>query len=161
MGTIISDRWKEVKSQFTILHGLVRRAHRVVGTLWLGSLAVTLLFDTTEIPGPSIPALLFITLTVTGSYLLLGPWVRGSATVSARLKRLNSWSRTPRVVIRRTHRIAATLFLLLVVVALAITATGGPEPQLVLIPIGIVLLYLAITGLYMFFRPWVTRVRSG
>lgn len=161
MSTIISDRWNEVKNQFTVLHGFIRRAHRIVGTLWLLSFGITIFVDTSEIPGPSIPAILFITLTVTGGSLLLGPWVRGPTTVSDRLKGLKNWTRTPRVVVRRTHRIAATLFLLLVAVALGITAAGGSEPQWVLVPIGIVLLYLAITGLYMFFRPWVTRVRSG
>lgn len=137
----------------------IRRTHRIVATLWLVSLALPLLVDTSEIPGPSIPAILFITLLITGGYLLLRPLVRGSATVSGRLNGLKTWTWNPAVVLRRTHRIAGSLFLLSLAVALVITAVGGPE-NLVLIPLVAVLIYLAITGLIMFFRPWVNRVRT-
>lgn len=160
MATSIADRWNGLKNRFTNLHGFILRAHRIVGPLWLVSLALGFVVDTSQIPGPSIPGLLFIALLITGGYLSLRPWVRGSATVSERLNRLKQWTWKPSVVIRRTHRIAGGLFLLSLVVGLATTAAGGPE-QLVLIPLVVILLYLALTGLYLFLSPWVNRVRSG
>lgn len=138
----------------------IRRTHRIVATLWLVSLALPLLVDTSEIPGPSIPAILFITLLITGGYLLLRPLIRGPATLSGRLSGLKTWTWRPWVVLRRTHRIAGTLFLLSLAIALVVTAVGGPE-QLALIPLVVFLIYLAITGLVMFFRPWVNRVRTA
>lgn len=160
MATSIADRWNGLKNRFTGLHGFILQTHRIVGPLWLVSLAGGFLIDTSQIPGPSIPGLLFIALLITGGYLSLRPWIRGSRTVSERLSGLTQWTWTPAVVIRRTHRIAGGLFLLSLAVALAVTTAGGPE-QLVLIPLVVVLLYLAITGLYLFFSPWVSRVRAG
>lgn len=161
MATTISDRWDWLKGRFTVLPVVVRRVHRIVGLLWILSLAVTFVVDTSEIPGPSIPGLAFIALILTGIYLLLGPWVRGPASVSDRLKGLKSWPRTPSVIVRRTHRIAATLFLLLLVVALSLEATGGSAPELILAPVVVTLAYLGLTGIYMFLGPWVNRFRAG
>lgn len=160
MASTVSDRWRSLKNRFTILPVFMRRVHRIVGVLWILSFALTLVIDTSELPGPSIPALSFIALIVTGTYLLLRPWVRGSTTVSERLKGLKNWTRTPSVVIRRTHRIAAALFLLFLAVGLSVTAAGNPESPLVLLPIVVFLIYLAITGTYMFLRPWVNRFRA-
>lgn len=141
----------------------IRRFHRIVGAVWILSLALALAVDAagTELPGPSIPGLSFIALVLTGSYLLFRPWVRGSTTVADRLKGLTTWTRTPAVVIRRTHRIAAGLFLLFLAIALLIAAAGGPESPVFLIRVVALLLYLALTGTYMFLRPWVNRVRTG
>lgn len=160
MATTESDRKEGLRNRFTNLHGFILRAHRVIGPLWFVSLALGFVVDTSQIPGPSIPGLLFVALLITGGYLLLRPWVRGTSTVSERLNSLKHWTWKPSVVIRRTHRIAGGLFLLSLVGGLAITVAGGPE-QLVLIPIVVILLYVSITGLYLFFRPWVTRLRSG
>lgn len=160
MATSIADRWNGLKNRFSSLHSIVLRTHRIVGPLWLISLALGFVVDTSQVPGPSIPGLLFLALLVTGGYLILRPWVRGSNTVSERFKRLTQWTWNPSIVIRRTHRLAGTLFLLSLVVGLAATAAGAPE-QFVLIPIVVVLLYLAFTGLYLFFSPWVNRVRAG
>lgn len=160
MATAISDRWNWFRNRFTMLPVFVRRTHRIVGAVWILSFALTLAVDTSEVPGPSIPAVSFIALVITGSYLLLRPWVRGSTTASDRLKGLKNWTRTPSVVVRRTHRIGATLFLLSLVLVLAIQAAGGPQSPLFLIPIVVFLVYLAITGTYMFLRPWVNRFRA-
>lgn len=157
MATTRPDRLEGLKNQFTSLHAFILQTHRVVATLWLVSLALGFLVDTSQIPGPSIPALLFIALLLTGGYLLLRPWIRGSSTAAERLKGLSNWTRNPSVVLRRTHRIASGLFLLTLAVALGITVATGSDPELVLIPLVIVLFYLALTGLYMFFRPWVNR----
>lgn len=158
----ISGRWNWLKRRFTILPVLIRRLHRIVGPLWLLSLGLTVAVDAAglELPGPSIPGISFIALVLTGSYLLLRPWVRGPSTVSDRLKGLKRWTRTPSVVIRRTHRIAAALFLLLLAVGLSIEAAGGPESPLVIVPVVVFLIYLAITGTYMFLRPWGRRFRA-
>lgn len=160
MATTIPDRMDWLKNRFTVLPVVVRRAHRIVGILWILSFALTFVVDLSALPGPSIPGLSFIALIITGTYLLLRPLVRGPTTVSDRLKGLKHWTRRPSVVIRRTHRIVATLFLLFLVLALSLEAAGGLESQLVLGPIVVILLYLGITGLYMFLRPWVNRVRA-
>lgn len=160
MSTTSSDRWNWLKKRFTRLPVFVRRVHRIVAILWILSFALSLAVSTEELPGPSIPALSFIALIITGSYLLLRPWIRGSTTVSDRLKGLKNWTRTPAVVVRRTHRIASALFLLFLALGLSIVAAGGPESPLFLIPIVVLLVYLAITGSYMFLRPWVNRFRA-
>lgn len=161
MATSEADRLDGLKNLFTGLPAFMRRIHRFLGTLWLLSFALTLVVDTSTLPGPSIPGLSFIALIITGVYLLVRPWVRGPTSVSDRLNGLTNWTWTPSVVIRRTHRIAATLFLLFLALGLSIFAAGGPESPLLLVPIVVFLAYLAITGLYMFFRPWVTRFRTG
>ncbi len=163
METNMSDRWDRLKSRFAVLPAATRRVHRVLGTVWLLSLALTLAVPSASerIPGPSIPGLSFVALVFTGTYLLLRPWVRGPTTASDRLAGLRHWTWTPSVVVRRTHRIASALFLVLLVVALAITAVSGSEPRLVLVPVVALLLYLAVTGTYMFLGPWVTRLRAG
>lgn len=162
MATTISDRWNRLKNEFTVLPVFVRRVHRIVGALWVLSFALTFAVSSTggELPGPSLPALSIITLVITGSYLLLRPWVRGSTTVSDRLKSLKHWSRTPSVVVRRTHRIASALWLLFLAVGLSINAAGGPESPLVIIPVVVFLVYLTLTGIYMLLRPWVDRFRA-
>lgn len=164
MSDTISERWNWLTNRTVALPVFVRRFHRIVAMLWILSFALSLAVDAAggEIPGPSIPALTFVALVLTGSYLLLRPWVRGSTTVSDRLNGLTSWSRTPSVVVRRTHRIVATLFLLALVLALGISVlgVGDPESPLVIVPIVAFLAYLAITGLSMFLRPWVNRVRA-
>lgn len=160
MATTESDRLNGLKNQFTTLPVFMRRIHRILGAVWLLSFALTLVVDTSELPGPSIPGLSFVALVITGGYLLFRPWVRGSTTVSDRLKALKNWTWTPSVVVRRTHRIAAALFLLFLALGLSILGTGGPESPLLLVPIVVFLVYLAITGLYMFFRPWVSRFRA-
>lgn len=139
----------------------VRRIHRPLGLLWLLSLALPIVVDTSEIPGPSIPAILFIATILTGGYLLIRPWVRDSTSMSERLNGLTDWSRPRAAIIRKSHRIAGTLFLISLVVGLGITAAFGSESQAIFIPVVVVLLYLAITGLFMFFRPWVNRARSA
>lgn len=64
------------------------------------------------------------------------------------------------VYIRRAHRIIAALWLLFIVIALSLEAADGPESPLVTIPIGVLLLVLAITGSYLLLRPWVQRFRA-
>lgn len=143
------------------LHRYVRRIHRPLAVLWFLSLVLTLVVDTSEIPGPSIPAILFIATVLTGSYLLIRPWVRGSKTVSQRLQGVTEWTRPWSAIIRKSHRIAGGLFLLALAIGLAITAATGSESPLILLPIVVVLFYMTVTGLYMFLRPWVTRARTG
>lgn len=64
------------------------------------------------------------------------------------------------VYVRKAHRILATLWLVFAVVALAVTATGTEVPTAVGTTVGILLLVLAISGLYMLVRPWVQRFRA-
>lgn len=161
MSTTVPDRVSWLTDRFTGLPLFIRRVHRIVAILWILSFAVSLVVDTEQLPSPSIPAITFILLILTGIYLLLRPWVRGSATVSERLNGLRTWSRKPTVIVRRTHRIAAGLFLGFLVLALASDATGGSLTELLLIPIVVLLLYLAITGLSMFLRPWINRFRAS
>lgn len=160
MATTKSDRWEGFKNRIRILPGVIRRVHRIVAALWLLSFALSLVVSLGELPGPSIPGLSFIAVIITGSYLLLRPWVRGASTVSDRLKRLKNWNVTRPVFIRRTHRIVAALCLLFLVLALSIAAAGGPESPVVIIPIVALLGYLSITGVYMLLRPWVNRFRT-
>lgn len=114
-----------------------------------------------QLPGPSIPGLSFIALIITGSYLLIRPWVRGNSTVSARWKRLKDWDVTRPVLIRRTHRILSTLCLILIGITLALSTVGLSESPFVIVPIVGLLLVLVITGGYMFFRPWADRIRTN
>lgn len=64
------------------------------------------------------------------------------------------------VFIRRAHRIIATLWLLFIAIALSLEAVGGPESPLVSMPIGVLLLVLALSGMYLLVRPWVQRFRA-
>lgn len=68
----------------------LRRGHRILAILWLLSLVRSLATPAAseELPGPSLPALFFITTIITGSYLLVRPWIRGTSTVSERVNRL-------------------------------------------------------------------------
>jgi hypothetical protein len=162
MATTISDRWDGFKNQLTLLPVLIRRVHRIVAAVWVLSFAVTLAVPAAgELPGPSIPGLSFITLIITGSYLLIRPWVRGNSTVSDRWKRLKQWDVTRPVIIRRIHRVLATLLLIFIGIALALEAVGVSESPFVIVPIVGLLLVAVITGGYMFFRPWVHRVRAS
>lgn len=158
----ISDRWNQLKTSLRNLPAFVRRTHRFVAALWLLSFAVSLVVSAAgeELPGPSIPALSFIAVVLTGGYLLLRPWVRGPTTASERWQRLRRWDVSRSVFIRRTHRIVAALWLGFLGLALAVELAGGPESQLVLVPIVALLAYLAITGGYMLLEPWVNRFRT-
>lgn len=140
----------------------IRRGHRIIATLWLLSLAVTIAVPAAaeEIPGPSLPGLFFIATIVTGVYLLARPWVRGPTTVSDRLTRLKQWDLPLPGIIRRIHRIVATLVLLLLALGLSLELAGGAASELVIIPIVVFLVVLVLTGGYMFVKPWVTRVRA-
>lgn len=162
MATTIADGWNGLKNQFTFLPALVRRVHRIVAAVWVLSLAVTLAVPAAagQLPGPSIPGLSFIALLITGAYLLVRPWVRGSSNVSARWKRLKDWDVTRPVLIRRVHRILSTLCLMFIGIALALSTIGLSESPFVLVPIVGLLLVLVITGGYMFFRPWIDRFRA-
>lgn len=159
MATTISERWHGLKNQLTVLPALLRRLHRIVATVWVLSLAVTLAVPAAgeQLPGPSIPAISFIALIITGSYLLIRPWVRGNSTASARWKRLKDRDVTRPILIRRTHRILSTLCLIFIGIALALSTVGLGESPFVIVPIVGLLLVLVITGGYMFFRPWVNR----
>lgn len=159
MVNTISERWKRLKSHLEILPAFIRRVHRIVAVLWLLTFVVAT--AGVELPGPSLAGLSFIAVIITGSYLLLRPWVRGESTASDRWKRLKNWDVTRPVFVRRTHRVVATLLLFLIVLALSIQAAGGPEPQLIIVPIAALLLYLAVTGVYMILGPWVNRFRAG
>jgi hypothetical protein len=144
------------------LSAYIRRGHRIIAMLWLLSLILTLAIPAAgeKIPGPSLPALFFIATIVTGIYLLARPWVRGTMTTTERLKRLKQWNLAVPTIIRRIHRIVATLVVLLLVLALSLAAAGGAASELVIIPIVVLLIFLVLTGSYMFVRPWVTRVRA-
>lgn len=163
MATTISERWTGVKNQFTFLPPFVRRLHRIVGAVWVLSLAVTLAVPAAadQLPGPSIPGLSFIALLITGSYLLIRPWIRGNSTAADRWGRLKNWDVSRSVLIRRVHRVISTILLVFIGIALGMTAVGAGESPLVLMPIVGLLLVLIITGGYMFFRPWVNRIRSS
>lgn len=162
MATTISDGWNGLKNQLTFLPAFIRRVHRIVAAVWVLSLAVTLAVPAAseQLPGPSIPGLSFIALIITGSYLLIRPWVRGSRPVSARWGRLKDWDVTRAVLIRRVHRILSTLCLIFIGIALALSTVGLSETPFVLVPIVGLLLALVITGGYMFFRPWINRFRG-
>ena len=143
------------------LPGYIRRGHRIIALLWVLSFILTLVVPAvSELPGPSLPALLFIATIISGSYLLVRPWIRGSTTASDQLAGLRTGTRRAPVVIRRTHRIAATLLLLFLALVLAMQAAGGPASSLLLIPVVVFLLYLALSGLFMFLRPWVSRFQA-
>lgn len=163
MGTTISDRWNWLKNRTRILPVFIRRIHRIVGALWILSLALTFAVSSTggDLPGPSLPGLSIVTLIVTGSYLLLRPWVRGPTTVSDRLHGLKNWNWTPSFVVRRTHRIASALWLVFLAIGLSTGAEGGPDESPIIIPIVILIVYLTLTGLYMLLRPWVNRFRAN
>lgn len=64
------------------------------------------------------------------------------------------------VYVRKGHRIIASLWLLFIVTALSLEVVGGPESRFISIPIGVLLLLMAITGSYLLFRPWVQRFRA-
>lgn len=161
MVTTTSDRWNRLTNRFRRLPIVVRRVHRIVGALWILSVALSYAVTSAggEVPGPSLPALSLVTLVFTGGYLLLRPWVRRT-TVSDRLKRLTNWDVSRSVFVRRTHRIAATVWLLLLALALSIEAAGGPESPLLIVPVVVFLVYITFTGAYMFLRPWVNRFRD-
>lgn len=141
----------------------IRKGHSVIAMLWLLSLVLTLAVPAAseQLPGPSIPGLLFVATVITGIYLLAGPWIRGNSTVPARLRRLKDWNIPRPAILRRTHRIIASLFLLLLIVGLSLEAVDGVQSQVVVLPIVVLLFLLVITGGYMFFRPWVARFRAG
>lgn len=140
----------------------MRRTHRIVGALWILSLALTYAVSAAgaELPGPSIPGLSFIALIITGTYLLLRPWVRNDSTVSARWKRLTKWNVTLPVLVRRTHRIFATMCLLFIGIAISLEVVGGTQSSLVILAIVSFLVVLVITGVSMFLSPWVNRFRA-
>lgn len=163
MSTTTSERLNRIKNWTPILPVFVRRVHRIVGAMWVLSLALAYAVSTTggEVPGPSLPGLSIITLVITGGYLLLRPWVRGPITVWDRLKGLKHWNWTTSFVIRRTHRIASALWLLFLAIGLLTGAEGGPEESPIIIPIVVFIVYLTVTGIYMLLRPWVNRFRAG
>lgn len=132
-------------------------------SIWILSFVISLVVSSTggELPGPSIPALSFIATIITGSYLLLRPWIRGGSTISDRLNHLKNWDMARPAAIRRIHRIVAVPLLLFIIIAVSIAAIGGPESQLVIIPIVVLLLFLSITGLYMLLTPWASRLRAN
>lgn len=157
MGSTVSDRWDGVENWFRKLHVFIRQTHRVVGALWLLSVPLYAVSDVGgALPGPSLPLLSLVGLILTGGYLLLRPWVRGAATASDRLKRLKERNVTLPVFVRRTHRIVAALWVVLLAVGLAFE----PESPLVVVPFVVSLLYISITGGYMLLRPWVNRIRT-
>lgn len=162
MATTIPDRWSWFTNRFRNLPLFVRRVHRIVGALWILSVALTYAVSSTggEVPGPSLPALSLITLIFTGGYLLLRPWVRRTTTVSDRVKRLTEWNVTRSVFVRRTHRIAGALWILFLAVGLSNEAAGGPESPLIIVPVVVLLVYATITGAYMLLGPWVDRFRA-
>lgn len=159
MLSTIMARVPWLKERNITLPIFIRRTHRIVAALWILSLIVTA--AGAELPGPSIPGLSFIATILTGSYLLLRPWIRGGSTVSDRLRRLKEWDMTRSAAIRRTHRMVAAPLLLFIALALTIEATGGSETPLVIVPIVGMLLFLSVTGGYMLLRPWVARLRAG
>lgn len=159
MLSTITARVEWFKERNVTLSFFVRRAHRVLAALWILSFIVTT--AGVELPGPSIAGLSFIATILTGSYLLLRPWFRGDRTISGLLQRLRDWDVPLSAAIRRTHRLVAGPLLLFIAMALTIEAMGGSETQLVIIPIVVMLLFLAVTGGYMLLRPWVARVRAG
>lgn len=61
------------------------------------------------------------------------------------------------VYVRRGHRIIASLWLVFIITALSLEAVGGPESPFISIPIGVLLILMAITGSYLLLRPWVQR----
>lgn len=140
----------------------IRKGHRIIAILWLLFLILTLAVPSAseQLPGPSIPGLLFIATIITGTYLLTSPWVRMDSSISDRLHRLTDWSLTKHAMLVRSHRLVATLFLVLLIAALALEAAGIGLTQEVLLPIVVVLLFNVITGVYMFLRPWVIRFRG-
>jgi hypothetical protein len=141
----------------------MRRTHRIVAAIWLLSLALGLAAPNVaeKLPGPSVPGLSFIALVLTGAYLLIRPWVRSDRPVSNRWKRLKKWDVSRPVMIRRIHRILGTLLLISIGIGLALTAVGAGDSPLVIGPIVALLLVAVLTGGYMFFRPWVHRVRAS
>jgi membrane protein implicated in regulation of membrane protease activity len=140
----------------------IRRGHRIFAMLWLLSLVVTLVVPAAseEVPGSSLVALFFIATVATGSYLLVRPWIRRTGTISGRLKRLKQWDMPLPAIVRRIHRLVATLWLGLLALALSLEAAGGPGSQLVILTVVVFLLFLVLTGGYMFLRPWVNRIRA-
>lgn len=66
------------------------------------------------------------------------------------------------VLVRRGHRILASLWLLVVAIALIYSfATGGVEPPAALgVLVGLLLVVMAISGMYLLARPWVQRYRA-
>lgn len=57
----------------------VRRAHRMIAAVWLLSVAVALAVSAAGVGVPPVvnitPAVLLVVLVVSGSYLLVRPWV--------------------------------------------------------------------------------------
>ena len=62
--------------------------------------------------------------------------------------------------IRKTHRWVSTLFVATVVANFAVMAFGAPPMWLVYAPLP-PLLFLMLTGIYLFILPFATRRRSG
>lgn len=61
------------------LPAFVRRSHRIIATIWLVFLALTLAMQAVGVQSLLVTIPLVVTLVVlivTGSYLLLRPWVR-------------------------------------------------------------------------------------
>lgn len=58
---------------------LMRQSHRIIATIWLGFLALTLALEAVGVQSLLVTVPLVVTLFVliiTGGYLLLRPWVR-------------------------------------------------------------------------------------
>lgn len=140
----------------------IRRAHRIVAALWLLSVSLTFVVSSAggEIPGPSLPALSLIGLVITGGYLHLRPWVRGTGTIAGRMSRLKNWNVGLPVFVRRAHRIVGILWVLFLALGLSIDAAGVPVSPLIIVPVVGLLILLSITGGYMLLRPWVRRARA-
>lgn len=66
------------------------------------------------------------------------------------------------VLVRRGHRILASLWLLIVAIGFIYSfAAGGVEPPDALgALVGLLLVVMAITGIYLLARPWVQRYRA-
>ena len=64
------------------------------------------------------------------------------------------------VILRRTHRVIAVLFLVTIPPAayISFTATGSDVSPVVYFPL-VPLLGLALTGTYLLVKPWVQRLR--
>lgn len=162
MDGLVSDRRKRLKRWTISLHAFVRRTHRVAAALWVLSVSLTFVVTAAggELPGPSVPALSLIALIITGGYLHLRPWVRGTRIISARWIRLDHWNVALPVLVRRAHRVTGVLWVLFLVLGLSIDAAGGTVTSLIIIPVVVLLIALTITGGYMLLRPWVNRFRA-
>lgn len=76
----ISDRVESLKNRTVTLPIFIRRAHRIIATLWLLFIAIALSLE--AVGGPESPfitapiGVLLLLLALSGTYLLVRPWVQ-------------------------------------------------------------------------------------